>query len=428
MQRIKITPNLTSTSVTYLNDNGVTGISYVKNPYTSKGCSGSNVCNDYTAVTKCLIDIYQGIRACQTIYLVDKNNNLLDLDRLDWIDLTIMNEFGCSVYWFSTREREYYNGIEVLQEKVTGDIFSIDASNWDNFAKNNVFDYTKDLVYADKENGFIEIGNEYEVGEIITNPISYNEKLCITISPYLLGGDTIVVKANGSPNPVKLGEQTELISVTGDGSSMMLDIISENTNHEPVEMQISGINISTVSGIKNKGAIRVCFEDYETMHMMPANLTGVLTFKFKDNDVEESGSTHVVSCIGIGRVYKNVNLDDNLETPIVSHEVIPEHISYDNTDSGLQSTTMLDAVAEVCYNLNNVKTDKNYEHFYDECKYSEEKDLYYWDVYHMLGTMEVDVSMEDLDGNDVEGDIEYISINHLKVWFTECVHGYIYIN
>lgn len=258
MQRIKITPNLTSTSVTYLNDNGVTGISYVKNPYTSTGCSGSNVCNDYTAVTKCLIDIYQGIRACQTIYLVDKNNNLLDLDRLDWIDLTIMNEFGCSVYWFSTREREYYNGIEVLQEKVTGDIFSIDASNWDNFAKNNVFDYTKDLVYADKENGFIEIGNEYEVGEIITNPISYNEKLYITISPYLLGGDTIVVKANGSPNPVKLGEQTELISVTGDGSSMMLDIISENTNHEPVEMQVSGINISTLSGVKNKGAIRVC--------------------------------------------------------------------------------------------------------------------------------------------------------------------------
>lgn len=428
MQRIKITPNLTSTSVTYLNDNGVTGISYVKNPYTSTGCSGSNVCNDYTAVTKCLIDIYQGIRACQTIYLVDKNNNLLDLDRLDWIDLTIMNEFGCSVYWFSTREREYYNGIEVLQKKVTGDIFSIDASNWDNFAKNNVFDYTKDLVYADKENGFIEIGNEYEVGEIITNPISYNEKLYITISPYLLGGDTIVVKANGSPNPVKLGEQTELISVTGDGSSMMLDIISENTNHEPVEMQVSGINISTVSGVKNKGAIRVCFEDYETMHMMPANLTGVLTFKFKDNDAEENGSIHVVSCIGIGRVYKNVNLDDNLETPIVSHEVIPEHISYDNTDSGLQSTTMLDAVAEVCYNLNHVKTDKNYEHFYDECKYSEEKDLYYWDVYHMLGTMEVNVSMEDLDGNDVEGDVEYISINHLKVWFTKCVQGYIYIN
>ena len=428
MQRIKITPNLTSTSVTYLNDNGVTGISYVKNPYTSKGCSGSNVCNDYTAVTKCLIDIYQGIRACQTIYLVDKNNNLLDLDRLDWIDLTIMNEFGCSVYWFSTREREYYNGIEVLQEKVTGDIFTIDANNWDNFAKNNVFDYTKDLVYADKENGFIEIGNEYEVGEIITNPIPYNEKLYITISPYLLGGDTIVVKANGSPNPVKLGEQTELISVTGDGSSMMLDIISENTNHEPVEMQVSGINISTVSGVKNKGAIRVCFEDYETMHMMPANLTGVLTFKFKDNDAEESGSTHVVSCIGIGRVYKNVNLDDNLETPIVSHEVIPEHISYDNTDSGLQSTTMLNAVAEVCYNLNNVKQDKNYTHLFEDCKYSEEKDLYYWDVYHMQGTMEVDVSMEDLDGNDVEGDIEYISINHLKVWFTECVQGYIYIN
>lgn len=427
MQRIKITPNLTSTSVTYLNDNGVTGISYVKNPYTSKGCSGSNVCNDYTAVTKCLIDIYQGIRACQTIYLVDKNNNLLDLDRLDWIDLTIMNEFGCSVYWFSTREREYYNGIEVLQEKVTGDIFSIDASNWDNFAKNNVFDYTKDLVYADKENGFIEIGNEYEVGEIITNPISYNEKLYITISPYLLGGDTIVVKANGSPNPVKLGEQTELISVTGDGNSMMLDIISENTNHEPVEMQVREIKISTISGVKNKGAIRVCFEDYETMHMMPANLTGVLTFKFKDSDVE-GGTTHVVSCIGIGRVYKNVNLDDNLETPIISHEVIPEHISYDNTKSGLQSTTMVKAIAEVCYNIENVKQDKNYEHFFDECKYSEEKDLYYWDVFHMLGTMEVDVSLEDTNGNDLEGDVEYISINHLKVWFTECVEGYIYIN
>lgn len=428
MQRIKITPNLTSTSVTYLNDNGVTGISYVKNPYTSTGCSGSNVCNDYTAVTKCLIDIYQGIRACQTIYLVDKNNNLLDLDRLDWIDLTIMNEFGCSVYWFSTREMEYYNGIEVLQEKVDGDIFSIDASNWDNFAKNNVFDYTKDLVYADKENGFIEIGNEYEVGEIITNPITYNEKLYITISPYLLGGDTIVVKANGSPNPVKLGEQTELISVTGDGSSMMLDIISENTNHEPVEMQVREIKISTISGVKNKGAIRVCFEDYETMHMMPANLTGVLTFKFKDNDDEESGSTHVVSCIGIGRVYKNVNLDDNLETPIISHEVIPEHITYDNTKSGLQSTTMIKAIAEACYNIENVKQDKNYEHFFGECKYSEKKDLYYWDVYHMLGIMEVDVSLEDINGNDIEGDVEYISINHLKVWFTECVKGYIYIN
>lgn len=428
MQRIKITPNLTSTSVTYLDDNGVTGISYVKNPYTSAGCSGASHCNDYTAVTKCLIDIYQGIRACQTIYLLDKNGELLDLDRLEWIDLTIMNEFGCSVYWFSTLEKEYYNNIEILQKDIKGTILSVNFENWNDFLQNNVFDYTENLVGI--INNCIFVGNNKEVGEIIFNPVKYNDRLYITLTPCSGYEDiTTVVKMNGSPNPVKLGETTELISVTGDDGNAMLDIVSQDPNRNVVEIYLSNIELSTNARIQNKGAIKVCFESYETMHMMPANLTGVLTFKFKNDDPEEEGSVHVVDCIGIGRVYKNVNLDDDLETPIISHEVRPEHIVYDNTNSGLQSTVLTDAFSEFCHDMNDHKNDKYYwEYFGEECMYDDVKKLYYWDVWHNLKVEGVDVTLEDDNGNDIEGDVEYISNEHLMVWFTECVFGYVYIN
>ena len=430
MQRIKITPNLTSTSVTYLNNNGVTGVSNIKNPYTSAGCSGVSHCDDYTAVTKCLIDIYQGVKACQTIYILDKNYELVDLDKLEWIDLTIMNEFGCSVYWFSTREKEYYNNIEILQEKVNGNIFSINVSNWNNFIKNNVFDYTEDLITVNTDENVIELGAKNDICEIITNPISYNEKLYINFVSSN-NKETIVVKANGSPNPVKLNENTELIILTGDDKNAILDILTETPDHIFTSIAISEINISTVESIKNKGAIRVCFEDYETMHLMPANLTGVLTFKFKDDkDIaeEDKGTTHVVSCIGIGRVYKNVNLDDNLETPIISHEIVPEHISYDNTKSGLQSTTMLQAVNEVYNNISLIRT--KYEHYFDVCKTQEGHKGVYWDVCHMLDAdiRHLIVTVKDTSGNIIRPtNIIYIGNNQINVWFSTYTKGFIYI-
>jgi hypothetical protein len=88
---------------------------------------------------------------------------------------------------------------------------------------------------------------------------------------------------------------------------------------------------------------------------------------------------------------------------------------------------MVDAVGEVCDLIGKIMRDKNFVKWC-ECEYDEEKNLYYWRVLHNLGVKDVDVSMEDGEGNDLEGDVEYLSKYELVVWFTECVNGWIYIN
>ena len=435
MQRIKIPTNVLNTSVTYLTGDGVVQTSVVKNPYTSTGCAGEQYCGDYSAVAKCLIDIYQGIRTCQTIYILDKDGTPLDLDGVEWIDITIANEYGCNVYWFSTREREFYNPIVILQKKIDGTLLKANASNWNSFVTKHVFDKTNIAI----ENNAIVFGGS-GVGEVVLNPVEYNEKLVLRITPTETNKGKMFARFNGSPNPIKFNSDNELISMTSDGGVGVVDLVGADSNNTPNVVSVSEIELKTVAVVQEKGGVKICFDEKETIDVMPAAINAVVTFKFKKGVAD--GGIHVISCVKVGRFVKNTDLDDSLETPILSHEVIPELVPYDNKKSGLQSTNVKDAMEEACLLINTTTEDKNYTCGYVcpgnveyahtpniyVCRYDEERMLWYWDVWHKLGVMEVNVSMEDFDGNDVEGEIEYIDKNNLKVWFTECVEGYVYIN
>lgn len=437
MQRIKIPSETLKTSVTYITgDNGLK-TEVVRNPYTSPGCSGDNYCGDYGAVAKCLVDVYQGIRACQTIYLLDKDGTALDLDGVEWIDVTIMNEYGCSVYWFSTREREFYNPIEILQRKIDGTALDATASNWEAVVAKSVFDASNVFVSG----GNIVFGSDGRAGEVVFKPIEYSEKVVLNVTPSEGNTGRMVVKFNGAPNPVVFGEDAELIPMlTDDGGLAVLDFIGTDSNGKPGTVLVKRIGVKTVAAAVDRGGFLICFDERETIDAMPAAINAVVTFKFKEGVAD--GGIHVVPCVRIGRFVKNTDLDERLETPILSREIIPELVTYDNKDSGLQSTNLKDAVNETCRLINGAAEDKHYSCVYIcpgnaeyahrpdtyMCRYDEEKGLWYWDVWHKLGVVEVNVTLEDLDGNDVEGDVEYLDSNSLKVWFTQCVEGVVYIN
>ena len=423
MQKIKIQPSVSLNSVTYLTNEGYTR-QYTGNPYSSTGCSGQSACDGYSAVAKCLIDIWQGVRVCQTIYLIDKNGELLDTDRLDYIDITIQNEYGCSVYWFSSRELEDYNPIEFLQRKVEGTMLEITPETLGDVLSKSVFDYTKGLVSATED--FVAMGSDDAVGEIITLPLEYNDSVWMTVVPHEDNEGRLVVKFNGTPNPVVFGQKTELVSLSDSGEAT-LDIMSCDANNNPNEVLFTQLKFDTTALVQNKGAVRICFEEYENAYMMPASVNALVTMKFRDDDPEESGSTYMISCVRIGTVRKNPNLDTSNETPLISSEVRPEWVGYDNTKSGLQSTNMRQAVCEVDVKLKNAKKDKRFTgHF--ECQYEEATDTYYWDVKHYLGVEGVEVTAKDDEGQDIEGNVVYISKNHLRIYFSECVNGTVYIN
>lgn len=431
MQKITIRPSTLPTSTTYIAEQVKTTAPF-QNPYTSGGCSGLTGCADYSAVVKCLVEIYQGIRSCQTIYLVDKDGSLLDTDRLEYIDITLTNEYGCSVYWFSTRGLEDYNPIEILQTKINGEVLHLTPDNL--LEQRDVFFDMKNIGIVEN---MIRFGGDGTLGEMTTVPLEYNDELVIKTSSRENKVLNLVVKVNGSPNPVRVGEDTKLITLST-GSEAIFDILGCDSNGNVEEVNLDELTIETPALVKDKGAIRICFESYETSHLIPSALNAVITMKFKDDDLAEGGSTHVISCVPIGSVKKNINLSDENETPLISYEIKPERITYDNKKSGLQSTLMLDAVCELNTEIENASPDKYYEETfvceeipgkdYHTVVYDELNNIYYWDVFHMLGTEGVNVTTEDLNGNDIYGDIVYITKNHLRVYFVDCVGGKIYIN
>lgn len=423
MQKIKIQPSVSLNSVTYLTDTGYTK-QYTGNPYTSTGCSGQSACDGYSAVAKCLIDIWQGVRACQTIYLIDKNGELLDTDRLEYVDITIRNEYGCSVYWFSSRGLEDYNPVEFLQEKVSGELLDITPDTLGKVLAESVLDYTKGLVTAGE--GFVALGSDDAIGEIVTLPLGYTDSVYLTATEHESNYGRLVVKFNGTPNPVQFGQRTELHSLSDNGEAI-LDIMSCDASNNPNEVLFSELRFETTALVRNKGAVRICFEAYENSYMMPASVNALVTMKFRDDDPEEAGNTYMVSCVRIGTVRKNPNLGDSDETPLISSEVRPEWVEYDNTESGLQGTNMLQAICGVEAKLRDARKDKRFTGHFD-CILDEDTGEYYWDVFHHLGVEGVEVTAKNDDGQDIEGDVVYISRNHLRLYFSECVNGTVYIN
>lgn len=432
---IKILPNMMSGSTIYTTTTNVVAQQYV-NPYTST-CNGGAACASYGALTKCPIDIYQGVRACQTIYLIDADGNLIDTDRLDNVSVTIQNSFGCKVYWFSTQELEDYNPIEFLQTKYDGEMLRIDANNFNEVMFGDdtpMFDVDENSIYL--EDGKIRVVSDGCSTPFITTPLEYTDKITVNMAVSDMDdGMKLVMRANGSPNILEPNGETELIMLTESSDGCILDFSVNGTGG----FTLDGLQLTTVGGIDNKGAIRICFEDYETQDMVPSVLTAIVTYKFKDDDPTEHGATHIVKCVQIGTIHKNETLNTDDETPIISHLVRPEHIVYDNSESGLESTNMADATLEVKYMIENFHNDKHYEADC-VCARSEMRNMYYWLVNHNLGLLVtkqadgtnkgvgVSVTLEDTDGNDIYGEIEYINENTLLVWFTECVDGRIIIN
>lgn len=87
---------------------------------------------------------------------------------------------------------------------------------------------------------------------------------------------------------------------------------------------------------------------------------------------------------------------------------------------GIEADNVQDALDLMCDKLNNKVKDKHFEQIF-------ETPSLIWEVKHNLGKM-VSVFMEDLEGNDIEGDIEYANDDVVVVYFKEPVAGKIFIN
>lgn len=448
---IIVTPNMMSGSTVYTTTtNVVQQTAQSTNPYL-KSCNGQ-ACTGYTAVTKCGIDIWQGVRACQTIYLIDKEGNLVDTDRLDYVNVTVENIFGCNVYWFDSRGTEDTNPIEFLQSKFDGEMLRINADNFNDimFGSNSpMFDVDEDSIFL--ENGMIRVVSENCSTPFITVPLEYSEHIGVTLNIAGEGEDSssgsgsgtgpvpttvpkLVMRANGSPNIVRSGETTELIILTESEDGCVLEFGLDGKGDFILEDMV----FTTNAGVSNKGAIRICFEDYETKELVPSVLTATVMFKFKDDDEVEQGSVQVVKCVPIGTVRKNTTLDGGNDTPVISHKVRPEHIEYDNSKSGLESTNMADATMEIKGKVDRSAGKTRYEGEYS-CSYDGERKRYFWDVKHDLNlhltahangevrALGTRVSIFGEGSVPAEGDVEHIDQNRLTVWFTECVNGRIII-
>ena len=105
----------------------------------------------------------------------------------------------------------------------------------------------------------------------------------------------------------------------------------------------------------------------------------------------------------------------------VCTDISAKDVFYEKKEGcGIDADNVQDALDIMCDKLNNEVRDKYFSMaFFDPLKI--------WDVEHDLNKM-VSVTLEDLDGNDIEGDVEYVSVNQIKIWFSQPVAGWVYVN
>lgn len=107
----------------------------------------------------------------------------------------------------------------------------------------------------------------------------------------------------------------------------------------------------------------------------------------------------------------------------VCTNITASDIAYKKSDvCGVDADNVQDALDIMCQNLNNKVKDKYYTETWWE-------PFDTWVVHHNLDKM-VSVTLEDLDGNDMEGDVEYFEDdqNTVVVHFSQPVSGRIYVN
>lgn len=418
MKRVYITPTnvVKDNTSKIVTANGTADVAYTSAAaaYASSGCSGQSECGGYSAVMSCLVQIYQGVRTCGTMLLLDKDGNPLDTDRLESVDVTLMNEYGCAVYWFSSTGEEEYNPVTFIQTRVGGEIVA--CYEYAEFARlvndETTFIDNCELVEDSSESPLLVIGANDGYGSIILSDITSEGEVYLEMD--CGDHDSPFVKWDGLPRG-KIGERTLLENICG-CESHVLEFYGRGA--------IKSFELSGDIAVVNKGKILLCIEGYESSRMMPANLSAYITLKFKDDDAEEQGAVHIVDCVRFGRVYRNYNLSEGLETPLESYEVRPDHISYDNSASGLQAVNVKDAIAELSGDVDKMASDK-YREIYIEPDNVVLRDGefgygYYWELRHELKCKDVNVrcfayngsgGYDEVFGYDVElysEDVAYV--------------------
>lgn len=175
------TINTTTTIIT-----PTTTTTVIPNIYNNKGCNGIKNCSSFSAWTKCLIDLYNGVSTCQNIYILDENGQAIDLNRLDGIGVGLYNEYDCIV--LST---EYGLTLTSMQsEQYADEIFEITPNNFYNmeskyFSTQNVYIAKDDYEICEDSCTTIILGVEdtdcYQMGSIVFNPITYTGDIYMEI-------------------------------------------------------------------------------------------------------------------------------------------------------------------------------------------------------------------------------------------------------
>jgi hypothetical protein len=105
----------------------------------------------------------------------------------------------------------------------------------------------------------------------------------------------------------------------------------------------------------------------------------------------------------------------------VCTDVTARDVAYEASfECGMKADNVQDAIDALCYRIKHEINDKYFSMAFFV-------PLQVWEVEHNLDKM-VSVTLEDLDGNDMEGDVEYKDMNTVLVRFSQPVSGWVYCN
>lgn len=307
--------NLVGGTQTVVTTNGVRTI--YPNPYNDGGCYGKSNCKGYYIGVPCLIEVYQGITACQYLYLMDGNGNPVDLSRVDYMNIGVFNEYECEVLRLSSLADADADGIiDFLQDSGERTLLDLNPKNFMDcgcfFDLNNVrvLDADAEKVCPDDRTAIIVGGAVDECvvsGNIFFNPLDKVGDMHIKIDAAESNSGECVVRYNGMPYAVQFGVDMTLMDIDG-ADSGVIEIVSETADYEPSIAEIARIVVSDEGEISDTGKFRICYDGDKTLDMLPSFLTAVVEVKFKDSDKEEKGATHVISCVKLGTLKRHTPL------------------------------------------------------------------------------------------------------------------------
>ena len=313
IERMMKSDILTSANLIYNNtqtivtQNGVRII--IPNPYNDGGCGGANNCKGYYIGVPCLIELYQGITACQFLYLMDGSGNPVDLTRLEYMNMNIYNEYECEVLAFSSEDETSDGGIDFLQDNGIAELLNINPKNFHDFddyyfslSNVRVLDADAEKICPDEKTAIV-LGEQNEfgtfAGSIIFNPLKFVGTMRINITEAEGNEGSCVVRFNGMPHPVEFGKDIELIDLA-ESENAIIEVTSFDVDSIPTIAEVYSIVVSDESVVSDTGKFKVCYSGNKTVSMIPSFLTATVEIKFKDDDPIEHGATHVISCVRLG--------------------------------------------------------------------------------------------------------------------------------